>query len=116
MLFTALITILGLSLFETISSVDNAIINAEVLSTMSPRGRIWFLTWGILFAIFVVRGVLPFVIIWFFNKSAPILLMAGGVFLVFLFLHWLFLEDKSLVLCGGFHFTRSYFMVRLKAE
>jgi hypothetical protein len=120
MVITAIITILGLSLFETISSVDNAIINAEVLSTMSKRARAWFLTWGMLFAVFVVRGVLPFGIIWGFNpslsvgqvltaawssnplvhnsieKSAPILLIAGGVFLIFLFLHWLFLEDKKL--------------------
>ena len=120
MIFSALLIILGLSLFETISSVDNAIINAEVLSTMSKRARGWFLTWGMLLAVFVVRGLLPFFIIWGFNrsltisqvlsaawssdpivqnsiyKSAPILLIAGGVFLLFLFLHWLFLEDKNL--------------------
>jgi hypothetical protein len=120
MFFSAIITILGLSLFETISSVDNAIINAEVLSTMGARARKWFLTWGILIAVFLVRGLLPFIIIWGFNptlniwqvlsaawssdplvqesihKSAPILLMAGGVFLLFLFLHWLFLEDKKM--------------------
>ncbi len=29
-----IITVLGLCLFETISSIDNAIINADVLSTM----------------------------------------------------------------------------------
>ncbi|MFA5932057.1 MAG: DUF475 domain-containing protein [Candidatus Paceibacterota bacterium] len=120
MIFSALLTILGLSLFETISSVDNAIINAEVLSTMGARARRWFLTWGMLVAVFVVRGLLPFIIIWAFNptlsvfqvlsaawssdplvqesihKSAPILLIAGGVFLLFLFLHWLFLEDKHM--------------------
>ena len=33
MLLTAIITIIGFSLFETVSSIDNAIINAEVLST-----------------------------------------------------------------------------------
>jgi len=120
MILTAIFTIIGLSLFETISSVDNAIINAEVLTTMSKKARKWFLTWGIFFAVFVVRGVLPFTIIWAFNptlkigqvlsaawssdplvqesihKSAPILLVAGGVFLLFLFLHWLFLEDKKM--------------------
>lgn len=120
MFFSAIITILGLALFETISSVDNAIINAEVLSTMGARARRWFLTWGMLVAVFLVRGLLPFFVIWGFNptlsvwqvlsaawssdplvqesihKSAPILLMAGGVFLVFLFLHWLFLEDKKM--------------------
>src|SRR3989338_6504709 len=111
-MFSIILTIVGLSLFETVSSVDNAIINAEVLSTMGARARRWFLTWGIFIAVFLVRGVLPFVIIWAFNstlspyqvfsaawsseplvhesieKSAPILLVAGGVFLLFLFLHW----------------------------
>src|SRR3989344_3376047 len=120
MILGAIFTIVGLSLFEAISSVDNAIINAEVLHTMSARARRWFLTWGMLIAVFLVRGILPFAIIWAFNtsltpmqilsaawssdplvlesieKSAPILLVAGGVFLLFLFLHWIFLEDKRL--------------------
>ncbi|OGI60551.1 hypothetical protein A2641_03395 [Candidatus Nomurabacteria bacterium RIFCSPHIGHO2_01_FULL_37_25] len=130
MLFSALITIIGLSLFEAVSSVDNAIINAEVLSTMGSRARRWFLTWGMFIAVFLVRGLLPFAIIWAFNtslspmqifsaawssdpvvlesieKSAPILLVAGGVFLLFLFLHWLFLEDKKL----GLPRTEKFFM------
>src|SRR3989339_1803822 len=130
MLFTAFITILGLSLFEAVSSVDNAIINAEVLQTMGARARKWFLTWGMFIAVFLVRGALPFLIIWAFNtslnplqvlsaawssdplvlesieKSAPILLVAGGVFLLFLFLHWLFLEDKRL----GLPRTEKFFM------
>lgn len=129
-MFTAILTILGLSLFETISSIDNAIINAEVLSTMGARARRWFLTWGIFIAVFAVRGLLPFLIIWAFNtslspmqilsaawtsnplvhesieKSAPILLVAGGVFLLFLFLHWIFLEDKRF----GLHRTEKFFM------
>ncbi|OGI74246.1 hypothetical protein A2W67_02330 [Candidatus Nomurabacteria bacterium RIFCSPLOWO2_02_40_28] len=132
MLFTAFITILGLSLFEAVSSVDNAIINAEVLQTMGARARKWFLTWGMFIAVFLVRGALPFLIIWAFNtsltpiqilsaawsndplvlesieKSAPILLVAGGVFLLFLFLHWLFLEDKKL----GLPRTEKFFMAK----
>ena len=130
MLFTAILTIIGLSLFETVSSVDNAIINAEVLSTMGAKARRWFLTWGMFIAVVLVRGLLPFVIIWSFNttlnpfqiisaawshdplvlesieKSAPILLVAGGVFLLFLFLHWLFLEDKKF----GLPRTEKFFM------
>jgi hypothetical protein len=130
MLFSALITIIGLSLFETVSSVDNAIINAEVLSTMSARARAWFLTWGMFIAVFIIRGILPFTIVWAFNtklnplqvlsaawssdplvlesvhRSAPILLIAGGVFLIFLFLHWLFLEDKNL----GLPMTEKFFL------
>jgi hypothetical protein len=130
MLFSALLTIIGLSLFEAVSSVDNAIINAEVLATMGARARRWFLTWGMFIAVFMVRGLLPFAIVWAFNmtlspmqilsaawssdplvlesieKSAPILLVAGGVFLLFLFLHWLFLEDKHL----GLPRTEKFFM------
>ena len=132
MLWSAIITVLGLSLFEAVSSVDNAIINAEVLNTMGARARRWFLTWGMFIAVFLVRGLLPFGIIWTFNpslspfqifsaawssdpivlesieKSAPILLVAGGVFLLFLFLHWLFLEEKKL----GLPRTEKFFMAR----
>jgi len=114
-----IITVLGLCLFEIISSVDNAVINAEVLGTMSKRSQKWFLLYGFFFAVFVVRGLLPWIIIWatmpslgligsltatFSNdpsihaaigKSAPILLLGGGIFLIFLFFHWLFLETKN---------------------
>ena len=61
---TMFITIAGLSVFEVINSVDNAVINAEVLGTMSSRSRRWFLIWGMFIAVFLVRGVLPLLIIW----------------------------------------------------
>ncbi len=119
MVITFLITILGLILFEVISSVDNAIINAHVLKTMPNKYRRIFLFWGILFAVFLVRGVLPFVIVWLANTnlsitevfyysfssgseiesyvdhSKPLLLLGGGVYLLFVFLAWLFLEEKK---------------------
>lgn len=128
-LFLAL-TVVGLSLFEIITSVDNAIINAEVLSGMSKRAQNWFLLWGFLFAVFVVRGLLPFTIVLLANpglgplgvltaafsndpqvvsaieKSSPLLLLGGGVFLVFLFFHWLFLEPKNFGLRGEAFFHR----------
>ncbi|MBI5700784.1 DUF475 domain-containing protein [Candidatus Saganbacteria bacterium] len=117
-IFTIIIIVLGLCLFEIISSIDNAIINAEILATMGQKARRWFLVWGIFIAVFVIRGFLPWLIIWAVNpslgpinslmatfsndpsvkhsieQSAPILLSGGGIFLVFLFLHWLFLEPK----------------------
>lgn len=123
------LTVLGLALFETISSIDNAIINAEVLTGMQKRARRWFLTWGILFAVFIPRGVLPWLIVWLavpgfgplgaltatfssdplvleaVEKSAPMLLMGGGVFLVLLFLYWLFLEPKNFGLSGERFFS-----------
>lgn len=119
-----LLTILGLALFEIINSVDNAVINAEVLAKMGQKARRWFLFWGILFAVFLVRGLLPWIIIWLtsgdltlwqalvatlssspevhaaIEKSAPPLLVGAGVFLIFLFMHWLFLEEKSYGLIG----------------
>ena len=47
-IFSLVLIVAGLALFEIINSIDNAIINAEVLTTMSKRGRRWFLLWGIL--------------------------------------------------------------------
>ncbi|MBI4096872.1 MAG: DUF475 domain-containing protein, partial [Candidatus Levybacteria bacterium] len=54
----------GLVLFEVITSIDNAVINAEVLSTMQAKARKWFLFWGLFFAVFVIRGLLPWAIVW----------------------------------------------------
>ena len=72
-LFSLGLTALGLMLFEVISSIDNAVINADVLSTMSHRARKWFLLWGLLFAVFIVRGLLPFAIFWAANPQlAPL--------------------------------------------
>ena len=125
-----ILLVIGLVLFETITSIDNAIINAQVLSTMQAWARRWFLLWGLLFAVFVVRGVLPWLIVWMsapalgpwgaltatfsgdpalvaaIGKSAPILLIGGGTFLIFLFLHWLFLEPKNFGLAGEAFFQR----------
>ena len=132
-----ILTVLGLSLFEIITSVDNAIINAEVLRGMSQKARRWFLLWGFFFAVFVVRGLLPLLIVWIANpqlgiigiffaafsqdpkiieavdKTSPFLLLGGGVFLVFLFFNWLFLEPKNYGLRGErfFHSQGAWFFV-----
>ena len=119
---------MGLCMFEIICSIDNAIINAEVLGTMQPKYRRWFLLWGILFAVFLVRGLLPLLLVWFstpeltpweaftamfsdnpevkeaIETSSPILLIGGGTFLIFLFFHWLFLEEKEYGLRGERYF------------
>jgi hypothetical protein len=123
-IFSVLLIIVGLALFETVSSIDNAIINAEVLSGMGKKARKWFLGWGLFIAVFVIRGMLPWAIVWatvpslgpigaltatFSNdpsvhaaieSAAPILLAGGGVFLLFLFFNWLFLEDKNYSIRG----------------
>ncbi len=116
---SAILIVVGLIVFEIVSSIDNAVINAETLATMGEKARRFFITWGIFFAVFVVRGLLPWLIVWatipslgFFGSltatfsndpsvaeavqsSAPILLLGGGVFLLFLFFHWLFIEEKN---------------------
>ena len=57
--WSAVLVVVGLSLFEGVSSLDNAIINAEVLRTMGEKARRWFLVWGIFFAVFVVAASSP---------------------------------------------------------
>lgn len=115
----SIIVIMGLVLFEIVSSVDNAIVNAHVLKTVPEKYRKFFLIWGLLLAVFVMRGVLPFVIVWMANMdmslaetfrlafsdtktmeaalehSKPLLLLGGGVYLFFVFLAWLFIEEKK---------------------
>ena len=113
------IIVLGLALFEIISSIDNAVVNADVLLTMSERARKWFLFYGIIIAVFVVRGLLPLLIVWasspgvgfmgaltatfsndasvrdIIERQKPILLAGGGLYLVYLFFYWLFVEPKE---------------------
>lgn len=118
-----ILTLAGLILFEIVNSIDNAVINAEVLGKMSARAKRLFLTWGIIIGVFAVRGLLPWAILMiagglsakeaFFasfsadprvaaiiDATSPILLGGAGIFLLFLFLHWLFLESKEYGLIG----------------
>lgn len=119
-MFELFLIVLGLIVFEIVASLDNAVVNADVLSTMkSERAKRFFLLWGILFAVFVVRGLLPSLIVFLSNPSigvlgslkamwssdpavaaaihasTPLIMIAGGMFLVLLWLHWLFMEDKK---------------------
>lgn len=113
------IIIFGLALFETVSSIDNAIVNAHVLATVPEKYKKFFLFWGLIIAVVVVRGALPFLIVWLTNPSfsflqvvgssfatdgvveksieasKPILLLGGGVYLFLVFLSWLFTEEKK---------------------
>lgn len=119
-----IIIIFGLCLFEIISSVDNAIINAHVLKTLPEKYRKIFLFWGLLLAVFAVRGILPFLIVWLANpafsfvqvisfvfhpnaeiekyaeQSQSLLLLGGGVYLFLVFLSWLFIEEKKYAFFG----------------
>ena len=119
LLIEDIIIVLGLIVFEVVNSIDNAIVNAHVLKTMSILWRKRFLFIGILTSVFLVRFLLPLLIVWvsvpnislpdLFSSFAggndiaakaveaqtPIILTFGGVFLLFLYLHWLFLEKKD---------------------
>ena len=140
-IISILLIVGGLFVFETITSVDNAIINAEVLHTMKPKARRWFLLWGFIIAVFAVRGLLPWLIVWatspelgfigafvstFSNdpqvaaaieKSSPIILIGGGIFMIFLFFHWLFMEPKNYGLRGEkfFHTKGVWFFAVVSA-
>jgi len=116
--------IFGLALFEVITSIDNAVVNAHILKTLPEKYKKIFLLWGILFVVFVVRGLLPFIIVKIANpslnlvqvftavfspnkeiieyveKSKSLLLLAGGVYLFLVFLGWLFLEEKKICFYG----------------
>ena len=111
--------VLGLVVFEVVNSVDNAVVNATVLKTMNMLWRKRFLVIGIITSVFLVRFLLPLIIVWisvptisisemflaFAGQSniaaqaievqKPIILMFGGVFLIYLYFHWLFLEKKE---------------------
>lgn len=59
----AILPITALALIEIIFSFENAVINSQVLSTMRKIWRIIFLTVGILVAVFLVRAILPLVLV-----------------------------------------------------
>jgi hypothetical protein len=129
-ILSTFLIVLGLVIFEVITSIDNAVVNADVLATMDKKYQRWFLVYGIIIAVFLIRGLLPWLIVWISNpslgpinsllfafsenpqikesveKSAPLILMTGGVFLIFLFLHWLFLEPKRFGFFGEEFFSR----------
>jgi hypothetical protein len=69
--FTIILTILGLCVFESISSVDNAIINAEVLSDIS---KIPYLE--IIDMTFSIDGVLG---AFAFTLSVPLIIAGNGL-------------------------------------
>ena len=111
--------VLGLVVFEVVNSVDNAVVNATVLKTMSVLWRKRFLFIGIITSVFLVRFLLPLAIVGIsvpnislqemflafsgqsdiaaraIEMQKPVILAFGGVFLLFLYLHWLFLEKKD---------------------
>jgi hypothetical protein len=119
LLIEEIMIVLGLIVFEVVNSIDNAIVNAHVLKTMGELWRKRFLLIGIITSVFLVRFLLPLLIVWLsvpnlplttlfasflggnnvaanaITAQKPIILMFGGVFLIYLYFHWLFLEKKD---------------------
>lgn len=116
--WSAALVMVVLILVEVTFSFENAVINAKVLKTLSPRWQMLFLTIGIFIAIFGMRVVFPIAIVaitagisWHEvvdlalnhpNQYAEKLSAAhhsiaafGGAFLLMLFLHFFFDHKKQ---------------------
>ena len=108
-----------LALMEVSLSFDNAVVNAAVLKNMSAAWQRRFLTWGMVFAVFGVRFLLPVLIVAAVSGESlrAVALMAwqapeeysrqvqaahvqisafGGMYLLLVFLSFFFAKNKSL--------------------
>lgn len=108
-----------LVLLEVTFSFDNAVINSKILSRMSKFWQNLFLTVGIVFAVFVVRFVLPIVIVMLssnhsfvgvvdlalnkpeqysetLHEAAPIINGFGGTFLLMLGISYFMDRNKDI--------------------
>lgn len=107
-----------LVVLEVTFSFDNAVVNAKVLEHMSPFWQKLFLTVGIFFAVFVVRFVLPIVIVQLttglgflevtnlaindpegyghkLHEAGPMIEAFGGTFLLMIALSFFFDNEKT---------------------
>lgn len=107
-----------LSILEVSLSFDNAVINATKLQKMSHKWCTIFLTLGILIAVFGMRLIFPILVVSVFanigfletlnitfndvetytkylHSANPMILTFGGSFLLMLFLHYFFNEEKK---------------------
>jgi hypothetical protein len=113
----AFILTAALAALEISLSFDNAVLNAKVLGRMEPHWQRRFLTWGMLFSVFVVRFILPVLIIAAAALQSPIVIAHlafqnpteyaklltsidplihafGGAFLLMVALNYFFDEEK----------------------
>lgn len=68
----ALATAVLLIILEVTLSFDNAVVNAGVLRGMTPIWQWRFLTWGMFFAVFGSRALLPILIVSFSTLVSPL--------------------------------------------
>lgn len=119
---TSALAIAGILIILEVSlSFDNAVVNARVLNKMSQFWQTIFLTVGILIAVFGMRLVFPFVVVWataglnpvdawdlamegghgpgsyadILHDAHPLIAGFGGMFLMMIFLDFFFDEEKE---------------------
>ncbi|MEI6144960.1 MAG: DUF475 domain-containing protein [Methylococcales bacterium] len=108
-----------LAVLEVSLSFDNAVVNASILKRMDEKWQRYFLTWGILIAVFGMRLVFPILIVSVatgldfigvttmalhdpaqyaehLNASHIQIAAFGGMFLMMVFFSFIFNEDKEL--------------------
>ncbi len=95
----AFLTAVLLVALEITLSFDNAVVNAKVLSTMTPKWQQRFLTWGMLIAVFFTRLILPVLIV-----SASVWLSPIAVAKIALFA-----PEEYATLIHGAHFAINSF-------
>lgn len=123
--FTGAIIALILGVLEVSLSFDNAVVNASVLKRMDERWQFYFLTWGILIAVFGMRLLFPVLIVaaatgidllgvaemalhdpttYSHHLEASHVQIAafGGMFLLMVFFGFLFDDGKELHWLGRF--------------
>ena len=120
---TVLTLVVILGILEVSLSFDNAVVNASVLKNMDEKWQRYFLTWGILIAVFGMRLVFPIAIVAVTAELRPdtVVRLAldhpneyaahladshvqvatfGGMFLLLIFLNFIFDGNKKLYWLG----------------
>ena len=120
---TAVMIAAILGVLEVSLSFDNAVVNASILKRMDERWQRYFLTWGILVAVFGMRLIFPIAIVVFatgidfisvaqmalhdpqtysmhLNESHIQIAAFGGMFLLMVFFSFLFDKDRELYWLG----------------
>ena len=69
--FKAILLVSMLAVLEVSLSFDNAIVNAAYLNRMNDKWKAWFITWGMLIAVFGMRLIFPLGIVSVASNTTP---------------------------------------------
>lgn len=117
--FSTLFLCAVLAVLEVSLSFDNAVVNASVLNRMTELWRRRFLTWGIIIAVFVMRLVLPLLIVAIIAKIGPIEALMMAIRAPKDYAHLMLSIHQSVSVFGGtflFMVGIAYFMNEEKDE